>query len=139
APMEAEFGRPQWLFGISTYAFESAERLVCAFAQRGAWRLAEINLRTKQWLPIELPYTEIGGVCAAPGRAVFLAGSPSEAPAVVQLNLGTRGLEVLHQPGQATAVELQPYVSNPEAIEFPTENGLTAHAWFYPPHNPDYA
>jgi dipeptidyl aminopeptidase/acylaminoacyl peptidase len=26
----------------------------------------------------------------------------------------------------------------PEAIAFPTENGLTAHAWYYPPINADY-
>ncbi len=29
-------------------------------------------------------------------------------------------------------------ISAPEAIEFPTENGLTAHGLFYAPHNPDY-
>ena len=34
APREAEFGRPQWTFGMSTYAFESAERLIC-WDQRG--------------------------------------------------------------------------------------------------------
>ena len=27
----------------------------------------------------------------------------------------------------------------PEPIEFPTEGGLTAHAFYYPPRNPDYA
>ncbi len=26
----------------------------------------------------------------------------------------------------------------PRAIEFPTEGGLTAHAFFYPPTNPDF-
>jgi dipeptidyl aminopeptidase/acylaminoacyl peptidase len=30
------------------------------------------------------------------------------------------------------------YLSIPRAIEFPTENGLTAHAFFYPPKNRDY-
>ena len=30
------------------------------------------------------------------------------------------------------------YLSIPQAIEFPTENGLTAHAFFYPPQNCDY-
>jgi len=30
------------------------------------------------------------------------------------------------------------YVSIPKAIEFPTENGLTAHAFFYAPRNRDY-
>ena len=30
------------------------------------------------------------------------------------------------------------YLSAPEAIEFPTENGLTAHALYYAPKNRDY-
>jgi dipeptidyl aminopeptidase/acylaminoacyl peptidase len=31
------------------------------------------------------------------------------------------------------------YISIPETIEFPTENDLTAYAFFYPPKNKDYA
>jgi dipeptidyl aminopeptidase/acylaminoacyl peptidase len=31
------------------------------------------------------------------------------------------------------------YLSVPKPVEFPTENGLTAHAFFYPPKNRDYA
>ena len=30
------------------------------------------------------------------------------------------------------------YLSVPQTIEFPTEHGLTAHAFFYPPENRDY-
>jgi dipeptidyl aminopeptidase/acylaminoacyl peptidase len=30
------------------------------------------------------------------------------------------------------------YLSIPQAIEFPTEDGLTAHAFFYPPKNREY-
>ena len=30
------------------------------------------------------------------------------------------------------------YFSYPESIEFPTEDGLTAHAFYYPPHNPSF-
>src|SRR5436309_1605172 len=30
------------------------------------------------------------------------------------------------------------YISIPSAIEFPTENGRTAFAFFYPPRNPEY-
>ncbi|HEY3624020.1 MAG TPA: hypothetical protein VGL12_16810 [Roseiarcus sp.] len=35
APMDAEFGRPQWQFGMSTYAFESANRLISCFVRDG--------------------------------------------------------------------------------------------------------
>jgi len=32
---EAEFGLPQWALGMSTYAFVSPERIVCAYGERG--------------------------------------------------------------------------------------------------------
>jgi len=38
-PMEAEFGQPQWVFGMSTYAFAGAGRLVCSYALKGLSRL----------------------------------------------------------------------------------------------------
>jgi len=41
-------------------------------------------------------------------------------------------------PVESVAIDLG-YLSTPQAIEFPTENGLTAHAFFYPPQNRDYA
>src|SRR5258705_10744763 len=31
------------------------------------------------------------------------------------------------------------HISIPEAIEFPTEGGLTAHAFYYPPANADFS
>jgi hypothetical protein len=45
--MEAEFGVPQWVFGLSTYAFESAEKIVCRFlaARNLATRLARYTQR----------------------------------------------------------------------------------------------
>jgi hypothetical protein len=33
-PMGAEFGQPQWVFGMSTYAFAGAGRLVCAYTSK---------------------------------------------------------------------------------------------------------
>jgi len=38
----------------------------------------------------------------------------------------------------STAMVDAEYLSIPKAIEFPTENGLTAHAFFYAPRNRDY-
>jgi Tol biopolymer transport system component len=38
-PRNAEFGVPQWQFGLSTYAFASADTIVYAFSVDGMWRL----------------------------------------------------------------------------------------------------
>jgi len=138
--MEAEFGQPQWAFGLSTYGFESASRIICADTERGTSKLASLDTTTRQLQLIETPYSKIDYLQVSPGRAVFVAGSPTEMSAVVQLDLATRqpasSIDVLRRSSEVT---VDPgYISIPRAIEFPTESGLTAHAFFYPPQNRDY-
>ncbi|MEA3344925.1 MAG: S9 family peptidase [Chloroflexota bacterium] len=137
AEMEAEFGKPQWVFGMSTYGFESAERIICSYTQQGIWHLASLDTETGELKPIENPYSQIAQVRVAPGRVLFLGGSSTEPTSVVQLDLATRELEVLRRSSEA---EIDAgYLSSPQVIEFPTERGLTAHAFFYGPKNRDYA
>jgi dipeptidyl aminopeptidase/acylaminoacyl peptidase len=135
--MEAEFGAAQWIFGLSTYAFEAANRIVCAYVERGIWHLGTIDTGTGKLEQIAAPYTEISYVCAAPGRAVFRAGSPTEPFSLIDLDLNTREAKVLQRQSK---FEVDPdYYSRAQPIEFPTENGLTAHGFFYPPQNRDFA
>jgi dipeptidyl aminopeptidase/acylaminoacyl peptidase len=134
--MEAEFGMPQWVFGMSMYAFESSERIVCTYIERGTSRLATLDTRTLEFRPVETPYTDITYLRASAGRAVFRGGSPTAPASIVELDLSTGETETLRRSN-----ELQidaGYFSIPQAIEFPTENGKTAHAFFYPPRNRDY-
>jgi len=134
---EAEFGRPQWLFGMTSYAFQSAGRIICAVGRRGAWQLASLETASRRLKLIETPYSEIVGLRASPGRVVFFAGSPTEEMSVVQLDVALSRVEVLRSSSDVV-VDTR-YLSSPEPIEFPTEKGLTAHALFYPPRNGDYA
>jgi dipeptidyl aminopeptidase/acylaminoacyl peptidase len=134
---EAEFGAPQWGFRMSTYGFESGDRIICAYNDQGNWRLARLDCAARALEPVETPYTEISSLQVARGRAVFTGGSPTEALSVVGVDLATREVEVLRRSG---SIEIdEGYLSIPQAIEYPTEGGLTAHAFFYPPQNRDYA
>jgi dipeptidyl aminopeptidase/acylaminoacyl peptidase len=133
----ADFGRAQWVFGMSTYAFAAAGRIICSYTEQGTWSLASLDPATHKLEPIETPYTEIWDVRATSGHVVFGAGSPSEPASIVRLDLATRQLEVLRR-SSTIAIDTG-YLSIPRAIEFPTEHGLTAHAFFYAPHNRDYS
>ncbi|HEV2826197.1 MAG TPA: prolyl oligopeptidase family serine peptidase [Pyrinomonadaceae bacterium] len=134
--MEAEFGLPQWGFGMSTFAFESPNRIVCAYIRNGISHLALIDTRTKQFEPIDSGYTDIRFVRASAGKVLMRAGSPSEAAAIVRFDLEQRTFEVLCR---SSNLEIDAaYLSTPRAVEFPTEDGLTAHGFFYPPKNRDY-
>ncbi|ABA57660.1 Peptidase S9, prolyl oligopeptidase active site region [Nitrosococcus oceani ATCC 19707] len=134
--MEVEFGVPQWVFGLSTYAFESAERIVCAYSRDGVSHLAIIDAASGVLEELETPYTEIGSLRAQAGYAVFIAASPTEFPAVVQLDLATREVEVLRRASEMSIDS--GYLSIPEAIQFPTTAGALSHAFFYPPKNKDF-
>ncbi len=136
-PLEAEFGLPQWVFGQSTYAFTAADRIVCAFSQGGTWRLASLATGTGRLDPLATPYTQIEGLQAAAGRVTFVAGGPTELAAVVRLDPGTGSLEVLRRASELSIDS--GYLSIPRAVEFPTDEGLTAHGFFYPPANRDFA
>ncbi|HWN99222.1 MAG TPA: S9 family peptidase, partial [Blastocatellia bacterium] len=116
---------------------ESESRIICCYCDRGDWHLASLDTSTKSLEPIETPYSDISGVEVSQGRVLFNGGSPTEPLSLVRLDLATRRIEVLRR---SSDVEVDPgYLSIPRAIEFPTENGLTAHAFFYPPKNRDYA
>lgn len=135
-PMEAEFGRPQWVFGMSTYAFESATSLICTYTQNGSWQLARLNTETGDFTPIDTPYTSIQYLQIGDGKACFIGGSATRPSAIVCLDLQTNECTVLRQSTDLTVDSA--YLSIPEPIEFPTEDGLTAYAIYYAPQNRDF-
>ncbi|CAA9462818.1 MAG: Prolyl oligopeptidase family protein [uncultured Rubrobacteraceae bacterium] len=138
-PMEAEFGLPGWAFGMSTYAFLSPTRIACASIERGVFRLGVLDTETGELAEAETPYSVISFLRSDPatGGLLFIAGSPTESSAVVRLDTGTGEREVVRRAGD---LGIDPgYLSAPETVEFPTEGGLTAHGFFYPPANKDHA
>lgn len=134
--MEAEFGLPQWVFCMSTYGFASGQHIICTYTQNGTSHLASLDLATQKLESIATPYTSIAGLQVASGQAVFVGGAAIEPSAIVHLDLATHEFTVLRR---ASELSLNTgYLSAPEAIEFPTENGLTAHALYYAPKNRDF-
>ncbi|MCU0571117.1 MAG: S9 family peptidase [Oculatellaceae cyanobacterium Prado106] len=135
-PKAAEFGLPLWVFGMTTYGFESAQSLICIYVESGIQHLARLNLQTLELSEIVTPFSSIGGLQVESGYAVFIGGSATEPSAIARLNLTTGEVQILRRSSELT---LDPgYLSVPQPIEFPTENGLTAHAFFYPPNNQDF-
>ncbi len=134
-PRQSEFGMPQWVFGLSTYAFVSDTQLICWYSENGD-HLAYLNTNTGELTPCQLPYSSIGDVHATPERAVFLGASATIPAAIVQCDVHTQQTAVLKVSSMVTVDAA--YFSVPESIEFPTENGLTAFAYYYAPRNPAF-
>jgi dipeptidyl aminopeptidase/acylaminoacyl peptidase len=136
--LEAEFGYPAWIFGVRSYGFLRDGRIVCVYDRDAQTSFGLLDPERGTLDPLDLPYDAWGGFLAAEGtEVVFIAGSTALPSQVVRLDVSTGEREVLRSSAQVSVGT--EYFSRPRAIVFPTEGGLTAHAFFYPPTNPDYA
>jgi dipeptidyl aminopeptidase/acylaminoacyl peptidase len=135
-PKDAEFGLPQWVFRRPTYGFESADSLLCVHGENGVDHLTRLDLNRLTLTEIPTPFTRIDHLHVGNGFVVFIGGSPTRPNVVAKLDLKTGKVEEL---ARASRTEIDPgYLSEPQPIEFPTANGRTAFAFYYPPRNKDF-
>ncbi len=127
----AEFGAAQWVFGMSSYAFLSADEVVCAFAESGRQQLARLELSSGTLRPFALPYNEFAGVRAERGLAVFVAAGARQVTALCVLDLASGRCEEL---SRGFDEPLDPDgISAAEPLRFASAGGRDAHALVYQP------
>ena len=133
-PMAAEFGVPQWVFGMTTYGFDGRGRIVCLYAEGGRSKLVVIDVEQRTLEPVDTGYCAMRDLQVGDDYAVFVGASETAPEAVLRLDLATGRVHVLRPSSRSVAV--RETVSVAEAIVFPTEHGRQAHAFYYPPVNP---
>jgi dipeptidyl aminopeptidase/acylaminoacyl peptidase len=132
----AEFGAPQWVFGMRFFAFAGPDEICCLYSEPGGTKLGRIDLEAGTVRQVELLYTSLNNVQISGRKAAFFAASPTLADRVLTIDLDTGAQEVVKV---SNSTHIEPgNLSLPKAIEFPTEGGLTAHAFYYPPKNQDF-
>lgn len=137
APMEAEFGAPQWVFGLSRYCFLKDDSILCTWSQGGYDRLGMIRPGSSRPIEIRGGYLSYSYLCTdGEDRLCFLGGSATAPSALVEHQIST-GLNRVIRRAMDMDID-HAYVSAPRSIEFPTEKGLSAHALFYAPSNRDF-
>jgi dipeptidyl aminopeptidase/acylaminoacyl peptidase len=132
---EAEYSGPDWTLGQSTYGFLADGTIVAISFSSGLCRLNLLRAGTRT--EIATPYTELGSLTMGDGAVVVIAGSARLPVSIVSIALPSGEATVLRS-GRTASVDAG-YLSEPEAVEFPTEDDLIAHALFYAPTNPDFA
>lgn len=132
---DVEFGHPQWVFGMRLYTFLPDGRIAAVYQQNGWFRLGVIDgdeMRT-----VDLDRTDLAPSISIGGGKVWLVGSgPTLPDAVFGVDVDSGSVEVVKQ---ALSVDFDPaFFSIPETITFPTTGDAVAHAFYYPPTNPNF-
>ncbi|HEX8824709.1 MAG TPA: prolyl oligopeptidase family serine peptidase [Archangium sp.] len=135
---KAEFGAAQWNLGMSTYAFISPRHVVCAFNEQGQWKLGRLDVVLGQFAELSTPYTDITQVRGGFSTAYFVGGGPEHPASVVRLDLESGTPQVLKASSRLPE-DLTPYLSRCQPLHYPTTELGEAHAWYYPPSNPDHS
>ena len=131
-PMEADFGLPQWVAGMSTTAVWE-KGLVAAYCRHGCWRLGTLRWQSghpHHWQALPLPFTEIASLRADGGRAVALAAGPHQPSGLLEVDLASGHWQ--HTPMGANPLNTAS-ISTPEAFWFPGHGGRRTHGWLYRP------
>lgn len=141
--MEAEFGVPMWVFGLSTYTFLPDGTIVCSYAERGDWTLGVIEedrVRrpggpSKGIRAIDVSKDRGSYLRTFGDRVVTVAAGPTEHSAIVVVDPRTGERTELKR---SSSEDIDPrYTSVPEPVSFPSGDRV-AHAFYYPPHNDDF-
>ncbi|HVV89117.1 MAG TPA: S9 family peptidase [Solirubrobacterales bacterium] len=134
----ADLGHPQWLFTMQTHAELEDGTIVVIRTEDATERLAVLEDAGGAVRDLGLPFTAFGApsIAARGGRVAFAAATPAKQPEVVVVDVASGAVETVRTSSEET---IDPaLVSEPRAVEYPTGDGDTAHAFYYPPANPDF-
>ena len=133
-PLDAEFAGAAWVFGSSSYQPLSDGTILVTWSGPGhslAGIWSEAGMR-----PLDLDWPGVGLVQSDGHRVVALVYSPQHPRALVEIDVRT-GASTALRSSFVNHVDAD-FLSVPQAIEFATEGGLSAHAYYYPPTNADF-
>lgn len=137
-PMDTEFARGQWVFGMNTYtlAINNRIKLVCTFNRGAFWKIAIIDLDSLSYNEIESEYSDISWPKMSGDNLIFRGASPQRLSAIVSLDLLTGKAQTLKA---CSSVSLDgEFISTPEMIEYPTSDNERAYALYYAPRNGNF-
>lgn len=134
--LHAEFGEAPTEFGLSTYGFLNECDILASYWQAGTARLVKIDRTTREMTHLPCPFSRISRLRVSGSRAIMIASSDRAATALVLFDADTRRFQTLRR--QTGAPLEEDGLSVPETFQFPTADGRTADAFYYPPQNKDY-
>jgi len=136
---DAEFGHPQWLFGMRSYGLVDDDRLIARYFKAGVLHLAIVDINKRVLRQIDVAALDIAGIeaiIADKTTAYMIACFHHRPPAVCRLDLASGELDII-QAGSEVSVPCGT-ISAGEPVAFSSAGGRECFGLYYPPANAQY-
>jgi dipeptidyl aminopeptidase/acylaminoacyl peptidase len=131
---DAEYGLPQWAFGMSTYGITEDNHIIATRNQGGLCQLGII--RNSNFEVLDLPYTEFTNICVDKNKVMFVGSSSTKISQLVCLDMKSKDHEVLRV---SSTVNIDPgYISEAVKLEFSNSEESVSYGFYYRPKNLKY-
>jgi len=132
APIDRDFGTPQWIFGLGTYVINPDGTLYALDYEEGQQQLCHIDPTSGHIEPVALPFKHFEGALLGDKDALyFCAAGPASESAMYRYDIKEQKYYAL--------TEVSPFplpaedISVAKPISFSSENGRVCHAFYYAP------
>jgi dienelactone hydrolase len=132
-----ELGAPLWNLGTRLFGFVDDHTVIGTGLWDGRSRVVRIDVDTRAVTTLSTAFPHVGELAtnprATPPKALFLCGWAGGGTRLVEMDATTGATRVVRNTLEGV---LEPaFVSEPEAISYPTSGGATAHGNFYAPRS----
>lgn len=130
---QLELGHPQWVFGLSRWAFLDEGEILASATREGRDVLLSIGIesgRSREW---SSDFSTIGGIDVRDGWAACIAGSPTMAAGLHVWRYRGESPRCVRESAPLTIPDAT--ISRCEAREFRLPDGRHTHAFVYTPRS----
>ncbi|XP_040381355.1 uncharacterized protein LOC102718283 [Oryza brachyantha] len=142
--LDAEFSKPMWIFGVSSYGFlgkdDACHKIICCYRQNGRSCAGVLDHDSGSFSELDIPFSSVTNIVCGDG-SFYVEGASATLPvSIAKVTLNEKGKTAtdfsIVWSSSEDVMQYASYFSLPEFMEFPTlVPGQQAYAYFYAPHN----
>ncbi|XP_062228374.1 uncharacterized protein LOC133926446 [Phragmites australis] len=145
--LDAEFSKPMWNFGVSSYDFlgkdDSSHKIICCYRQNGRSYVGVLDHDLGSFSKVDIPFSAVTNIVSGDGSFYVEGASASLPVSIAKVTLDENRTTAtdfsIVWSSSEDVTKYKSYFSLPEFVEFPTVvPGQHAYAYFYAPYNHNF-
>ncbi|KAL6861818.1 hypothetical protein ACP4OV_017518 [Aristida adscensionis] len=142
--LDAEFSKPMWIFGVSSYDFlgkdDSSHKIICSYRQNGRSYIGVLDHSLGSFSELDVPFSSVNNIVSG-DESFYIEGASASLPvSIAKVTLDEKRTTAtdfsIVWSSSADVAKYESHFSLPEFVEFPTViPDQRAYAYFYAPYS----